>query len=575
MFDIDHHCSNRKEEVMEHSRFGYSAVNDFKSCPYKYDLTWNKNLEVIPSDDPTNALYIGTALHKAIETTFEEAQKEYFDLFPVITDKHITEMMNVEIQSAKVKKMIGDVNVFHETRIESCDFIGTIDLLEDLGNGHFNMYDFKYTSNPSGYKDSPQLTIYKHFFELTHPDCRIDKMYFIIVPKSSLKQKDTEDIQQFRRRLMDDLKDPIIIPSEYDQDKLHDFFIKVEEIKHTKVFPKTQNKFCPWCKYNDYCMKGGSFMILPSTDRRQVTTPTRRKIWIYGATMSGKTTVVDSAPNPLNLNTDGNIQFVTMPYVSIKNDVKVEGRLTKTTLAWEIFKESITELEKKQNDFKTLVVDLLEDTYEHCRLYMYDKMDIQHESDDSYRAWDKVRTEFLSTIRRLMNLDYENIILLSHEDMTKDITKKTGDKVTSIKPNIPEKVANKIAGMVDIVARVVVEDDGTRTLNFKSNEVIFGGGRLKGIKNAQIPLDWDALMSVYVDTENTVRSDYEATQKPSRRSTNAKVKEEPNEEVHMLDIGEDDLPFEIIDDEPTQEEPTPDAQHEPVQEETPRRRRRT
>ena len=95
-----------------------------------------------------------------------------------------------------------------------------------------------------------------------------------------------------------------------------------------------------------------------------------------------------------------------------------------------------------------------------------------------------------------MNLPY-NIILISHEDSTKDITKKSGDKITSIKPNINDKTANKVAGMVDIVARAIVEDDGNRYLSFKSNEVIFGGGRLQGIKATEIPLSWEELMKVY------------------------------------------------------------------------------
>jgi hypothetical protein len=134
---------------------------------------------------------------------------------------------------------------------------------------------------------------------------------------------------------------------------------------------------------------------------------------------------------------------------------------------------------------------------------MYDKLGITHESDDSFRAWDKVRTEFLSTIRKLINLDYENIILISHEDTSKDITKKTGDKITAIKPNINDKVANKIAGMVDIVARVVVDGD-VRTLEFKSDEVIFGGGRLKNISTTSIPLVWDDLCKVYDEANFSV-----------------------------------------------------------------------
>lgn len=235
-------------------------------------------------------------------------------------------------------------------------------------------------------------------------------------------------------------------------------------------------------------------MLLPSAERRQVGQTTKRKLWIYGGAFSGKTTFVDQAPAPLNLNTDGNIQFVTMQFIPIKDTF--EGR--QKILAWKVFKDTIDELERTagKNGFKTLVVDLLEDTYESCRLFMYDKLGITHESDDSFRAWDKVRTEFLSTIRKLMNLDYENIILISHEDTSKDITKKTGDKITAIKPNINEKVANKIAGMVDIVARVVVDGDD-RTLEFKSDEVIFGGGRLKNISTTSIPLVWDDLCKVY------------------------------------------------------------------------------
>ncbi len=168
-------------------------------------------------------------------------------------------------------------------------------------------------------------------------------------------------------------------------------------------------------------------MILPKNQRRDIKKAKKRKIWIYGPAFSGKTTMLDNAPNPLNLNTDGNIEFVTMPYVSIKDEVTVEGRMTKRKFAWEVFKEAIEELEKKQNDFKTIIVDLLEDTREMCRVYKYDELGIQHESDSGFgKGWDIIKTEYLSTIRRLFNLDYENIVVLSHEDVSKDITKKNG-----------------------------------------------------------------------------------------------------------------------------------------------------
>lgn len=269
-------------------------------------------------------------------------------------------------------------------------------------------------------------------------------------------------------------------------------------------------------------------MKLPENKRRNIEAVEKRVLWIYGVPFCGKTTFANSFPDPLMLNTDGNIKFVDAPYIRIKDEIKVEGRMTKRTLAWDVFKDTISELEKKDNTFKTIVVDLLEDLYEHCRLYMYQQMGITHESDDSFRAWDKVRGEFLNTLKRLMNLDYENIILISHEDTSKDITKKGGDKITAIKPNLQDKVANKVAGMVDVVARIVADGD-TRTFSFKSNEVIFGGGRLK-VNAKDIPLDVNALFAVYDEANKNAASGVVTAAAPTGktgRSTRKKAEEAP------------------------------------------------
>lgn len=103
-------------------------------------------------------------------------------------------------------------------------------------------------------------------------------------------------------------------------------------------------------------------------------------------------------------------QVCGCPYIAIRDTVTVEGRITKRKLAYEVFMDAVAELEKKQNDFRTIVVDLLEDVYESCRVYICDRQGWKHESDDSFRAWDMVRSEFLNTLKRLVNLDYENII---------------------------------------------------------------------------------------------------------------------------------------------------------------------
>ena len=112
-------------------------------------------------------------------------------------------------------------------------------------------------------------------------------------------------------------------------------------------------------------------MLLPENKKRNINSIDKKVIWLYGAPFSGKTFLANKFPDPLMLNTDGNIKFVDSPYIAIKDQVTVEGRIATRKMAWEYFKEIVAELEKKQNDFKTIVVDLLEDVYEHCRAYEY------------------------------------------------------------------------------------------------------------------------------------------------------------------------------------------------------------
>lgn len=576
-------------------RFHFSTAECFENCPARWFFRYGERLETLESDDPANALKIGTALHRGVETDVETALHEYFMSYPVITDDHINEAIKLQHWIPKVKEVIPDG--LHEVQMQSDWYEGTMDLLvpctkhdAELPHGQFDLYDFKYSNNQQHYMESRQLHVYKYFCEQI-TGRKIRNLFFVFVPKVNIKQKKTESFEDFRKRIEQEMQelDVEVKQVEYDQQKVIDFMETCMNIQFAQDFPKCQSYLCEWCEYKEYCLKGNDFMILPKAERRQVGQTTKRKLWIYGGAFSGKTTFMDSAPMPLNLNTDGNIQFVTQQYLPIKDTY--EGR--QKVLAWDNFKKTIDELEKKDNGFKTIIVDLLEDTYESCRLYMYDKLGISHESDDSFRAWDKVRTEFLSTIRKLMNLDYENIVLISHEDTTKDITKKSGDKITAIKPNIADKVANKIAGMVDIVARVVVEDDDSRTLNFKSNEVIFGGGRLKGITKTQIPLDWEALCEVYdeanagsqtshsgsLDTkkeqvDNSPSDDESGQEQPqdkpqrtSRRASRTKKEEEPAQEQETDDSQEEENPVDGA--------MNPPEQAEEAQEEKPARTRRT
>lgn len=264
-------------------------------------------------------------------------------------------------------------------------------------------------------------------------------------------------------------------------------------------------------------------MALPSTKDVPITINDHKKIWLYGEPFSGKTHLASVAPAPiLELNTDGNIKHYTMPRISI-TDTK-DGR--QTIPAWEVFKNAVDDLEAG-SEFKTVVLDLTEDIYDHCRKYVCDNRGWEHESDDSFKAYDIVRNEFLRVIRKLVNLPY-NIILVSHQDISKDITKRSGDKITKIKPNIADKVANKLAGMVDIVVRVVKDNDNY-LLSTKTSDVIFGGGRLTGIKAVDVPNCWESIEQMYaqyVAVNEQQTTEVEETEQQSAETSDVVTQDE-------------------------------------------------
>jgi phage nucleotide-binding protein len=551
----------------------HSRIECFEKCPFKYKLRYRDKILTLPPENADSPLIIGTALHTGLEKGVTKALDEYFMSYPIITDDHINEAMKLENLIPRAAKLIPKGNF--EVKISTEDFIGYIDLLAPVTMFHesevpnqYDIYDFKYSNNISNYKQSDQLHLYKYFFEKCNPGKYIRNLFFLFVPKVNIKQKKTEDLSEFRKRILDELKgvEPELVQIEYDPNKVINFLLNTKHTIEATDFNKNPGYLCNYCEYQNYCEKGIDYMLLPSKERRNIAKIEKKVIWMYGSPFSGKTTFANKFPDPLMLNTDGNIKFVDAPFIAIKDKVEPNGRMSpKRTFAWDVFKEVIEELEKKDNDFKTIIVDLLEDCYEHCRLYMYDQMGITHESDDSFRAWDKVQTEFLSTLKKLMNLDYENIILISHEDTSKDITKKGGDKITAIKPNLREKVANKVAGMVDIVARVIADGD-VRTLSFKTNEVIFGGGRLT-VSTNEIPLDYEAFREVYDEANKNavavMNGEAPAASASTERKGRQKKEKTPEPEAPKEETSEADTKEEPAAEPEKAEEPKEEPKEEP------------
>jgi hypothetical protein len=218
-------------------------------------------LKTLPDQEPDNALYLGTAIHEAFETgKVEDAIKSYRSNYYTLTDAHINEEIKLEMLIPKVLALLPKAEC--EVEISTDDFVGYIDRLvptfiDENGTRHYEIWDYKYC-NPKSverYLESGQLHIYKHYFELTHPNCVVDRLRYVFIPKVGIRQKKTETIQQFRQRLREVLEstEPSVVEVSFDSDSIADFQECCKYISACKNFPKNETRLCDWCEFKAYC----------------------------------------------------------------------------------------------------------------------------------------------------------------------------------------------------------------------------------------------------------------------------------------------------------------------------------
>lgn len=570
------------------TQYSYSRVSLFNDCPYHFKLRYIDKLTELTKYDAANPLIIGHALHTGIEHDYKPAEKEYFNSFPVLTDSIIEESMKLEILIPKVKEFLQSTfpgfEFIHEYKIDHEDYIGFVDLIAKAPDGQCMVIDFKYSNHIKNYLTSGQLHIYRDYLKQDGFDVR--KLAYLFVPKTSIKQKDNEDLFHFRKRLVKTVEesDVTFVPIEFDEMESIYFKNSIAKIEETKDFSKKNAsgncfscnpRFAPIYLEALQNEKGEIIMALPKNERRERKIDERPDFWIYADSYVGKSTFVDSVDNVLFLNTDGNTDNTTAPVVSIKDEVTKTGRITNRKLAWDVFLDTISDLETETNDYEAVALDLVEDIYEHCRYYVFDKNGWEHESDGSYgKGWSKVTTEFNNAMKRLKALGYQ-VIYISKEKV-EEITLKGGAKRTTFKPNINDKVANFLTGTVDLTLRAFVNSDDERFLQLTKKQNVFGGGRFD-FQVDVISLDMDEFIEELIAAQEGKKT--KKKEKPKR--TDRIKKEDPAEEENeKVSQAAEEVQEEAKEEKPKRsrkkrEPESDDEQEDDKQEEKPKRQRKS
>ena len=467
-------------------RVSHSRVDLYKRCHFHYRLKYIDKFTQLDEHKADSPLTIGNALHYGLEVgNKQEMIDYYYSQFPVKTDKTINEAIKLELAFDKVMPVLNNINIKHqEYVIEEPEFKGIVDLITENDDGTVDIFDFKYSNNVDSYMDSPQLHIYQYYLE--QYGFKVNKLGYIFIPKLFIRQKKNEDLDQFRKRIVETYKEKQVQLVEIPKDEMQIVYffndaksIQIDFSKSYKELERNINDSCFACKYGEDYLEiieeDDEIMALPKNEKRELKLDLKPDFWIYADSYVGKSTFVDSFDDVLFINTDGNTDNTTSPVVSVRDHVTRKGRIEETQYGWEDFKNTVTDLGVEENTFQAVAIDLVEDLYELCRTYVFNKNNIEHESDSGFgKGWDLVKKEFVDTMKRLKALKYQ-LIFISKENR-KEIKERSGASYTTFSPNLQEKQSNILSGIVDLT--IHAEKDGEkRYINLITDEHTFGGGR--------------------------------------------------------------------------------------------------
>lgn len=174
---------------------------------------------------------------------------------------------------------------------------------------------------------------------------------------------------------------------------------------------------------------------LPTEASKPVTELGKQTILLYGSPKLGKSSFASKAPGSLFLECEPGLNHLEVYKVP--------------TYSWEAFLEACKLVAKGDHNFKTIVIDTVDNAFKMCSDYVCAKHGIEYEGDMGHgKGWALVKNEWHRVLTRLASLPY-GLILISHA-VDKTIETRTGE-YTKTQPSLPDRARNVVLGLVDII----------------------------------------------------------------------------------------------------------------------------
>lgn len=216
---------------------------------------------------------------------------------------------------------------------------------------------------------------------------------------------------------------------------------------------------------------------------------------IYGPSKIGKSTWCSNAEKALFLATEPGLNALEVYSTSIT--------------CWNDLLNACSEISKGKHDFKTIIIDTIDNAYRMCADHICSKFNVEHESDLTYgKGYALINNEFHRVINKLAFMPY-GLILVSHS-IEKDIETRTG-KHTRIVPTLPEKARKIVTGLVDLILFCDLEIEADKEGNSIYKRVIrtkpspnYDAGDRTGVLPETIPLDFENFTKIFDDINNKI-----------------------------------------------------------------------